>query len=320
MKKYVIYQPVIGGAYSDSLDEKIFHTIKNSMICINTCSEIARKMQIVFENYKAFEFQNFSIALEHSMRTVSDNILFQDLFSKINMSVMNFLASVRMYHDHRNVSVSRLHKMDMINTDSIKMIFCHRYDNSIEYRLGEAIRNYTQHHNLPVSSLTLGMRKSATDIFERGNEYSFDPKILFQPLIDSKKIKNSIKEELKSINMKGIDVKYFIRSYFEELCGAHSSVLDATKDIFDESCNMIRNDSRKFVTGIDSQFLSLGEKIGDSITEIISISEQVVENAEHNRKITRLGSIKRHAHCSNEIIWQKDYLPNKITHPSSTLK
>jgi hypothetical protein len=61
MSDYVIYEPFDDEIRSDIIDKETFTAMKNSMICINTCSELAMKMRIVIENYKYFEHQNFQI-------------------------------------------------------------------------------------------------------------------------------------------------------------------------------------------------------------------------------------------------------------------
>jgi hypothetical protein len=84
-------------------------------------------------------------------------------YLEINRQVQNFLASFRTYLDHHETRIKRRYGEESQQTRNWKSYCSDAYDGSFAYRFLYALRNYSQHCGLPISSIQMTDQLSPKD-------------------------------------------------------------------------------------------------------------------------------------------------------------
>ncbi len=187
--------------------------------------------RIAFEELWDMVVQNLA-DLERDLVTAGvDQMLFggqswsenQDIRTLFARRLANLLTSAKSYIE---ISQQHLRVVGQSNAliDMMKESLSTAYDAHFAYRFMEALRNYTQHRGIPVSSMHMDMRFIQDDAGEHLRYIaaaSIDPR----RLIDDPKFKASVRRELAEHSK--LEVNYFARCYVEQLSDTHIKVRNA---------------------------------------------------------------------------------------------
>ena len=187
---------------------------------------IEQRYGILLENYKELEQELLNFSLNVTLNTSNGWETLEDATPLFHRRVLNFLSSARMYLDQipgELLNASR-------NADQVKLEFdklrSTEYDNSLGYRVCEALRNYTQHKSLPVHRISYGMRREAAA--KTVTNYS-GLGLSVSVLEADRKFKASVLKELRSVGEKH-DLKRFIREYMHGLGEVHINLRKHLRD------------------------------------------------------------------------------------------
>jgi len=188
--------------------------------------------RIAFEELWDMVVQNLA-DLERELLTAGvDQMLFggqswsesQDIRTLFARRLANLLHSAKSY-----IEISQQHLRDARHGDELidmmKVCLSTAYDAHFTYRFMEALRNYTQHRGIPVSSMHMDMRFIQDDAGEHLRYIaaaSIDPR----RLIDDPKFKASVRRELAEHSK--LEVNYYARCYVEQLSDTHIKVRNAS--------------------------------------------------------------------------------------------
>jgi hypothetical protein len=128
--------------------------------------------------------------------------------------------------DQLNHQVSSTYGKASKEQASLKKKISDEYDSTRGYRVLDALRNFVQHHDLPVFLLQLGAsRKDITSKSKR----TITPSLSVERLKDDKRFKKSVIKELETLG-DTVDLKPLIRESMEAFGRIHSSVRDSWAD------------------------------------------------------------------------------------------
>lgn len=108
-----------------------------------------RLFSIVSGNYREYTeaLQDFDQYDAHQLKM---GLITRDISLEINRLVLNLLASMRMYIDHVETTISRRHGKESPQFAAFKRVAGEVYDREFAYRFISQLRNYAQHCGLPI--------------------------------------------------------------------------------------------------------------------------------------------------------------------------
>ncbi len=144
---------ILGSTIAQEIHEEQFVRLKKSHSILLSARAIEEKYDLLISNYFEFEKELLSKIAEHSLFEQTSYNAFYDLRSILNRRVINLLTSTKLYCDQIEKHVRGC---KTITSESFtKPLFSEEYDNHIEYRFLDAMRNHVQHYGLAIHSLTL---------------------------------------------------------------------------------------------------------------------------------------------------------------------
>lgn len=187
--------------------------------------------RIAFEELWDMVVQNLADLERDLLRAGVDLMLFggqnwsenQDIRTLFARRLANLLNSAKSY-----IEISQQH-LRLITSEGdlvgcLKSGLSNSYDTHFTYRFMEALRNYTQHCGVPVSSMHMDMRRIQDDAGEH-LRYIAAASIEPKRLIADPKFKASVRRELAGHTK--LEVNYYARCYVEQLSETHIKVRNA---------------------------------------------------------------------------------------------
>lgn len=207
------------------IDEVLFHACKQSKEILSRCLAIEEKYEILLSNYLELENQILQSTTSYMVRGQLDYSSFFDLRLTLNIRLVNLLTSVRLYIDQIQSDVKGCLPNHYGINEIVKVLFSQHYDNNLNYRFMEALRNYTQHNGLAVHWTALPSRW--TELGEKGLlEYNLEFGTHKAILLQDNKFKKQVLVEIPD----QIDLKIATRSYIESMSDIHKSVRELIFD------------------------------------------------------------------------------------------
>jgi len=138
----------------------------------------------------------------------------------IDRKILHILTCVRLYLDSLCSHYRQI--MEREDISPIKKLLAERYDESYEYRVMEAVRNYVQHAALPVTSASFGSRWNDERTLRLE---SIEMKLNIKEIV-SDKFKRKILVEIERSGG-SVDLIDSTRDYFSQICELHIRFRDA---------------------------------------------------------------------------------------------
>jgi len=202
-----------------SIDKDEFARVSLALEIDRTQLTIEEKYHILLENYQELEEELLRFSLKLTLHSPDPWETLRDATPLFDRRVLNFLSSARMYLDQIPSDISIASR----NPESVLADFeksrSGHYDQTLGYRVCEALRNYTQHKSLPVHGVTYGWRHGQEDADAKVVNYS-GLKLNLSRLEADGKFKSTTLEELRLLG-DNYDLKRFLREYMHCLGEVH---------------------------------------------------------------------------------------------------
>lgn len=223
---YVLCRFVIGSKATLKITEHLYKDIRDAKAGLGEIIAVEEKFDTLMENYVELESTLLTLGARHLAFVDSD---LKDLLvprNLISRRVLNLLASARLYRDALMQHVS--HILGSKNPE-VK-----RFEDSLRdtttqpmtYRMAEAIRNYTQHQELPISGITFH-RKREGDITVSAAGFAF----WIKPVLDGVEVskRRDIAADVRaSLEALGSDANPMplLREYVQHIGAFHHAFRD----------------------------------------------------------------------------------------------
>lgn len=167
---------------------------------------------------------------------------FDEIRANLNLKLISTLNTSRAYEElsRRHLS-SILLQVDGVAVDAAKL-FNVAFDSSLEYRVIYKLRNYAAHQSLPIGMISLGSTRQCeteSDKFQESipirRRYTVQIGIPVSKLLESSKINEVIKKELRIIESSDLDLKYFLRGFAQNFARVHQRIREITEGILDSN-------------------------------------------------------------------------------------
>lgn len=221
--------------YQQKLSEDEFNQLKTAKRNLLEFLFIEEKLELILANYLEIERESFNISLNSMMFCKDDWSSYMDEISILNLKIVNFLSTTRLYLDQSSKAISLIYEKDS-NQFRIFQDKCkEEYDSNLSYRAMTAIRNHVQHYDLPVHELVRGNQLigNQPENFRRKNYIQVYSKI--STLNENEKFKKSVLNELQKEFGEKVDLILLIRQYLVSLGKIHVEVR-----------NLLENDSSQW--------------------------------------------------------------------------
>jgi hypothetical protein len=226
--KYGITLNLLGCTDFIELTEEQFDEIKKAKMYLVDALLIEEKYAYILENYCEYEIELLKATVnEVVFKDLSWDKIVNDIHT-INRRIMNYLSACRLYHDqikHHFHNIYGKHSQQVMSLEAQKS---KEYDSNIGYRILEAIRNHSQHYDIPVNAVTYESKTIDSNSTSKGRNIII-PWILVARLKINKDFKPKVLKELEEMGNK-IDIRPFIRSYLESIGNIHRHIRQILND------------------------------------------------------------------------------------------
>lgn len=225
----------LGGAKTLPLTECEYQSLLSAKEILAAGFSIEETFDLLSSNYLELEKEALSLTTNLMLRSNFDHDVAFRIRSKMNRRTVNLLSSIRTYLDQLKTNTHTCLADSSDPTDKTKELRRNEYDTNVDYRFGEALRNYAQHNGLAVHDVNfpqkwLHQSEEVNDIKLEYNLKIFSRKLLLQA---DKKFKASVLAELPD----QVELRYCIRSYMGSINRIHSGI----RKITDQHVNAARN-------------------------------------------------------------------------------
>ncbi len=301
--KYAITRDVLGAGLLLEMSENDFISLKEARKNLIEVLYLEQKLDVVIENYREFELEILSSTTTSMISRNFEWGYFSDEINKFNRRIINLLTACRLYVDHSCHHISNIFGKKSKQLSYVKGLFSAEYDNKIEYRAMEAIRNYVQHRGFPVHSYSF-LSKRVEDKNGDKIQFSNTPYINLAEIEDDKKIKRSVVGELKQIGDK-IDLKPFVREYVSSFCHIQKEIR-----------NLVSQDIVKWEASLNNAIDKITTKFPElPLIGLIAVS--INDNQTFNEKVplfVKINEKRKELQRKNELTdsFSRYYVTNEI--------
>ncbi len=246
MTEFFLKESSLNGV-SVEIDHVRFDILKNANVNIKKLWDIEEAFTLFADAFVEIEDYFLKATLNYHYkfsrgRNVDD--YFDDVRQAINLKLVSFLTASRVYEEQVYRRVSELSNLGTLEV-AVKPLFSSAYDRSLEYRVMYTLRNQALHHQLPLGLVTFGQRNlSQSGSLASGGptrlRVDLSPKLSVHDFISSDKGSAKTKKEVSDLDVKNLDLKFFIRGFIECVAEVHECIREQTQDIFDLSLSEIR--------------------------------------------------------------------------------
>ena len=163
--RYGITKIVMGLPGFIEIDEAEYNLIKNARENLYEALFLEEKLDYVTENFYEYETEPLTIASRMMIFHDANYFSMNRERSLISRRIVNLLsAGGRMYLDQSIRQIENMYGADSKhNLNLIKKEIALQYDQSLGYRVMEALRNYVQHCGFPIHNVQLSYERVGSD-------------------------------------------------------------------------------------------------------------------------------------------------------------
>lgn len=212
----------LGHGTGIELAESDYDAIVAAMQHIYLARGIEEKLDLLLENFMEYERDLLALGLKHSLFPPLDDHRVAVERQLVNRRVINLLSSARMYIDQIKHSISQL--CSPASGSAPAALFKVQYDQYLEYRVAEALRNFSQHQALPVHIMSWPSAWEEMESESKRLRFGIVPSISIDELLAEGGFKASVLAELQSSGKKQFSLTLIVRQYVESLAVVHEQV------------------------------------------------------------------------------------------------
>lgn len=232
-----------GSSAALEISEQKFRSLQHASAELDHILDVEEKYDVTIQNYLEFEISVLDEAtrqLVQSDRTAFENERIRRLLAR---RLSNILSSAWLYFDtlKNYPGTPLLH--DPARLTRIQNAKKEQDANSLIFRFVNEVRNYAQHHSLPVH----GMIADHRDPHSEQIAYSVNPYIDVDDLRNDKKFDPGILDEMEQRFSDVIRLKPLLRSYIESLGMIQKSFRDNTDEHLRLALQLLHDAKDRFV-------------------------------------------------------------------------
>jgi len=192
------------------------------------------RYDLLLENYLDLETYVLGAAVESSVFPGRGGSLLPNVRHQINRRLSNLLSRARLYIDQTAHSLSKSSNLPISAAKNFRTRRNKKYDDDPEYRIMEALRNYSQHCGFPAQSITFGIHLDEREKDFPKNRHSVTFGILPEMLKKDSAFKPAVAKELEELSDKNgcVSAMPIVRRYLSCLAEIHSDLRKELAELF----------------------------------------------------------------------------------------
>lgn len=210
------------GPYRIELAVDEFETLLSADVTLQDARNFEHRYDMVLSEYREFELGLTRASLSQQMGFLpNSHVQAMDLITLGNRLLMNLMTVVRAHIDH---TLSSFKTIDLAPgvAERFKTLTNAAYDKHFEYRFMEALRNHSQHRELPVHGVVAG------GSLEEGVHWAETLALVTRKadLIAAGKFKASVLDEMPA----RVNLRTMVRVYVQALSEVHLALREAVTE------------------------------------------------------------------------------------------
>jgi plasmid maintenance system antidote protein VapI len=240
---YFLKVAALGQFPEMEISENDYNEIVNARQTLTTALSIEEKYDLVLGNFLDLEKELLMLTVEKVVDHRFDYSRAYAVTSSLNRRVVNFVLSGKNYTELIASKASKCTGNDKEVEVSVKALTSKHYDESLDYRLMEALRNHLSHSGVAVHLVDnpdkwlLDDKKQATNLV-----FNIDIYALKSRLAENTGFKLSVLKELPD----RIDLKKSTRSYLGAISSIQEEVRKITINTVENSRSVIEKHLKKY--------------------------------------------------------------------------
>ena len=248
LHKYVVKYGTKDGSPELDLCEFEYRKVAAAKHSLVSAFDAEQKYDCLLSNYIEFEKDATSLMIDGIVKRPAGYRGAYELRRRMNIRMLNFLSSARMYVDHIKHDAKECMNGCDKTKDEVSRFFSVQFDSNKYYRFMEGLRNHTQHFGLPVHWTLDGSQWSMSEGRKSLRESTFEFFADVEQLAEAKIVKSRILAEFSD----KIDLKLAARSYIESLSHANERIR--------EHLDPRINDAREQIECVVQRYGELGDQ------------------------------------------------------------
>lgn len=303
--------------FSIEITEDQGNDISDAMTTLRALHTIENLFSLVCEAFVELETELFSHALEHltgsnaelSNKEVSER--FDRVRHRINLKTLTLLNAHAAFSSQTPQTLNSNSSLNRFLEPQRRLI-AKAFDESLNYRIFCAVRNFAQHSALPIHGAEFSVKNQWKDNKNTSSpsrgRVTFSPYLSTMALSKSSKIRRATRDEIENRKSSSLDLKAVCRGAISAFCRAHREFSDLTESVLTGAMlkvdNVYEDASEK--KGSEAKFLHLFIDPSVENDTGIFLDRALADRIRVSRARWRgLDNIER-LFISTEVIFQRD--------------
>lgn len=204
------------------IDEVEYLELLNARLILSTALNIEEKYDVALSNYLEFEKEQLTLTLDNLVNSIHyDYDQTYKVLSTLNRRLINFLSTGKQYTELSPSLAAKCRTKDPKTKENIKKLLSVQYDEHLDYRAMEALRNHVNHCGLAVHTISTPSKWTLTEQ-KKADKLVFNLEIYAEKavLAENSGFKPAILRELPS----KFDLKKGARSYIGSISHVHEEI------------------------------------------------------------------------------------------------
>ena len=261
--EYGLQVLALGQRQKIGLSEQEFGLIRRSKQNLELLFKLVEDYRVVVESYRAVEVAKHESALSHLLCSNAGYDDASDTRVMLSSRIAGYLACSRYFIDSTDKVLPKL--VSETQAEQFKAFRSAIYDSTKEYRFIEALRNYSQHREIPIDNIKFfSGREKAQDSETVEIMHALSIGVSKAVLASDVKFKKTALEGMPE----SINLIYCIRSHMEGLWKTHDYLNKTLESVSDESRAVVKNAIDRFEAETKEDSLGLYALAQESDTDI----------------------------------------------------
>ena len=246
--KYQITEDVLENSPVVEISKDLFESLRIARNTLSQALYLEEKYELLLKSY--FEWEQ-TIAIVNLYNMTYRMSGYEDFFEhriNINLKLITLLTVSRLYIKHTQSHLK--HLMDG-HKEFHRKILATQYDNNIDYRFMDALRNYMQHREIPLHWITYSRKLKERDKNEF-IEFSVQLKTDKKKLDEDGEFKKSVLNEIPE----NINLNKAASSFIESLSVVHEQIRDMTENEVNKARSLILDQHQNYRSVCDAGSLT----------------------------------------------------------------